>query len=69
MQCPPLCRTHTLCTASVVVWLLISGCSGESAQPSAPAPLSGQTKASSEGVRQRFDSQGPRIKSSNIKTH
>jgi hypothetical protein len=70
MQRPSFRRTNTpRCTISVIVSFLIGGCGGESGQPSAPAPLSGQTKGWSEGERQRSDSQGPRIKSGNIKTH
>jgi hypothetical protein len=67
MHRPPICRTHApLRTTIVIVSLLFGGCTGES---SAPAPLSGQTKSWSEGDGQRSDSQGARVKSSNIKTH
>jgi hypothetical protein len=70
MQRPPIRGTHSaLRTTAVIVSLLIGGCGGEADQLSSPASLGGQTKGSGEGERQRSDSQGPRIKSSNIKTH
>jgi hypothetical protein len=70
MQRPPIRGTHTaLRMTTVIVSLLIGGCGGEADQLSSPASLSGQAKGSGEGARQHSDSQSPRIKSSNIKTH